>query len=40
MLSLSDFEKVLKDEREQHDIGKIIRELKPEYDLGETIFQE
>jgi len=40
MLSLSDFEQVLKDERKQHDIGKVIRELKPEYDLGETIFQE
>ncbi len=40
VLSLPDFEQVLHDKRKQDDIGKVIRELKPEYNLGETILQE
>lgn len=37
LLSLSDLEQVLNDEQKQDDIGNVIRELKPAYDLGETI---
>ncbi len=37
LLSLSDFEQVLGDEQKQNDIRSVIRELKPAYDLGETI---
>jgi prevent-host-death family protein len=40
VLSLSDFEEVLNDAQKQYNIGRVIRELKPEYDLGETILQE
>ena len=40
ILSLPDFEQVLSDEHQQNKIGKIIRELTPEYNLGETISQE
>jgi PHD/YefM family antitoxin component YafN of YafNO toxin-antitoxin module len=40
MLSLPDFEQILEDDQKQHTIEKVLRELKPEYDLGETILQE
>ena len=37
ILSLSDFEQLLTNTQEQNKIGKVIRELRPEYSLGETI---
>ncbi|MCD6345217.1 MAG: type II toxin-antitoxin system Phd/YefM family antitoxin [Anaerolineae bacterium] len=40
MLSLPDFEQIIGDEHQQSQIGKVIRELVPEYNLGETISQE
>jgi prevent-host-death family protein len=40
VLNLSDFERLLADERERSRIGIIIRELRPVYDLGEAVAQE
>lgn len=40
ILSLPDFEQIIGDEHQQSRIGKVIRELTPEYNLGETISQE
>lgn len=40
VLSLSDLEHLLVDEYQQGKIKRIIRELTPEYSLGETIVLE
>jgi prevent-host-death family protein len=40
VLNLSDFEQLLTDECERGRLGTIIRELRPVYDLGETVAQE
>jgi len=40
VLSLPDFEYLLTDEQQLGKIGKVIRELAPEYNLGEEITQE
>ncbi len=40
MLSLSDFEQILNVQENQQDIIQVIRELKPEYDLGTIVSQE
>jgi prevent-host-death family protein len=37
ILSLSDFEQILTDGSEQEQMTKMIRELTPVYDLGNTI---
>ncbi len=37
MLSLPDFEYLLGDSEQRIKIGKVIREISPEYDLGEPI---
>jgi len=40
ILSLPDFEQLLANALERDKVGKVIRELRPEYSLGETIVQE
>lgn len=40
MLSLSDFGKMLEDKSQQSKISKVVNELSPEYNLGETISEE
>jgi len=40
ILSLPDFEQLLTNKQERGKMGKVIRELRPEYNLGETIAQE
>lgn len=40
ILSLSDFEQLLASEHERGQVGNMIRELRPVYDLGETVIQE
>lgn len=40
MLSLSDLEKILDDKSQQRKIGKVVSELSPTYDLGETISED
>lgn len=40
ILSLSDFEQLLANERERGRVGNIIRELRPVYNLGDTVTQE
>ena len=40
IVGLSDFEELLASERERGKAENIIRELRPVYDLGETIAQE
>lgn len=37
ILSLSDFEKMLVDSQEQQRVQHLIRELKPVYNVGETV---
>lgn len=39
LLSVSDFQALLSNQSEQDKLGKIIRELRPEYHLGETVDQ-
>ncbi|MCE7987223.1 MAG: type II toxin-antitoxin system Phd/YefM family antitoxin [Caldilinea sp. CFX5] len=40
LLSVSDFQALLSNQSEQDKLGKIIRELRPEYHLGETVDQD
>lgn len=40
LLSLSDLEQLLADDRQQSEIRNIIRELRPVYSLGETLGPE
>ena len=37
LLSLSDFERLLKDASEREKVSEVIREISPAYDLGEPI---
>lgn len=37
LLSVADFQALLSNQSEQNKLGKIIRELSPEYHLGETV---
>lgn len=37
LLSVADFQALLSNQSEQDKLGKIIRELRPEYQLGETV---
>ncbi len=40
LLSLSDFERLLvASDSERNEIGNVVRELSPVYDLGETVNQ-
>lgn len=37
LLSVADFQALLSNQNEQNKLGKIIRELSPDYHLGETV---
>ena len=40
ILNLSDFEQLLLDEHERGKMENVVRELRPVYNLGETVAQE
>lgn len=37
ILSFDDFAKVLNDAKERHEMGSIIKELQPEYGVGQVV---